>query len=103
MIGDCHFGNVWGEDIPVNKKNITPKWIAPIRFLIKVPFGLFGNYGKIFWKRIDKVVFNYWMVNTHTLKAFDYLRILTDFNKRPRGIYACWAADDYISKLKSKI
>jgi len=103
MLKKKNFGNVWGEDIPVNKKNITPKWIAPIRFLIKVPFGLFGNYGKIFWKRIDKVVFNYWMVNTHTLKAFDYLRILTDFNKRPRGIYACWAADDYISKLKSKI
>jgi asparagine synthase (glutamine-hydrolysing) len=102
MLKKKNFGNVWGDDILVNKKNITPKWVIPFRLLVKVFFSLFGNYGKTSWKQFDKVVFNYWMINTHTMKAFSYLRVLSDFNKKPRGISPCWSSDDYVSKLKLK-
>ena len=34
-----NFGDVWGEDIPVNKKTIVPKWLIPLRFICKLPFG----------------------------------------------------------------
>jgi asparagine synthase (glutamine-hydrolysing) len=103
MLKKKNFGNVWGDDIPVNKKNISPKWVVPIRFLIKVFLSLFGSYGKTIWKQFDKVVFNYWTVNTHTLKAFSYLSILSDFNKKPRGNYACWSSDNYVKKFKFKL
>ncbi len=102
MLKKKNFGNVWGDDILVNKKNITPKWIIPLRFISKIFFSLFGNYGKTMWKQFERVVFNYWMINTHTLKAFSYLRILADFNKKPRGIYPCWFSHEYVSKLKNR-
>jgi asparagine synthase (glutamine-hydrolysing) len=103
MLKKKNFGNVWGSDIPVNRKNITPRYVIPIRFVVKIFFSLFGNSGKIVWRQFDKVVFNYWMINTHTLKAFSYFRILADFSKKPRGIYACWASDSYVNKFKGLI
>jgi asparagine synthase (glutamine-hydrolysing) len=103
MLKRKNFGNVWGDDIPINNKKITPKWIVPIRFLVKASFGLFGSNGKFFWKQFDKVFFNYWMINTHTLKAFSYFRLWSDFKKKPRGIYACWASADYVDRFKFKI
>jgi asparagine synthase (glutamine-hydrolysing) len=102
MLKEQNFGKVWRDGVPVNMKNITPKWVSPARFLIKLFFGAFGTRGKLAWKQFDKVVFNYWMINTHTLKAFSYLRVLADFGKKPRGIYSCWASVDYISSLKKR-
>ena len=101
MLKKKNFGDVWGNDIPVNKREITPKWIVPIRLAAKIFFGFFGKGGKAYWKQFDKVFFNYWMINTHTLKSFSYLDILKDFNKKPRGIYACWASSSYVKKLRS--
>jgi len=95
MLYKTNFGDVWRGGIPVNKINITPFYIIPIRFLFKVVFGVFG---KSFWKRIDRVVFNYWMINNQNLKAFDYLRIIKDFHKDPRGIYPSFSSYDYIKK-----
>ena len=99
MLKKNNFGNVWTDNIPINNKKITPKWIIPVRLLAKICFGLFGYSGKRIWKQFDRVVFNYWMINTHTLKAFSYFTILKDFKKKPRGIYACWASDDYTKKI----
>lgn len=103
MLNHTNFGGVWGDEIPVNKKNITPRWVRLFRFLFKVFFSFFGGRGKLFWKQFDKVVFNYWMITTHTLKAFSYLKILSDFKKQPRGIYPCWYSEEYIDKFKSNI
>ena len=102
MLKKKNFGNVWNDNIPVNKRNITPRWVVPIRILIKIFFSLFGSRGKIAWKRFDKVFFNYWMINTHTLKAFRYFKVLGDYRKDPRGVYACWASDYYVRKHKLK-
>jgi len=99
MLKINNFGSVW-RDIPVNKKSITPKWVVPIRFLIKVFFSMFGKNGRLYWAQFEKVVFNYWMINTHTMKVYSYLRVLLDFGKKPRGNYSCWCSDDYIARYK---
>lgn len=102
MLKRENFGSVWGDNIPVNKKNITPRWIIPIRFLTKIFFSMFGSYGKTYWIQFDKVVFNYWMINTHTMKVYSYIRVLLDFSKKPRGNYSCWCSNDYVNRFYSK-
>ena len=66
MIKKNNFGNVWGDDIPINKKTITPKWIIPLRFISKIPFS-FGEKGKKAWKQFDINVFFYFRDINHMM------------------------------------
>ena len=96
MLKEKNFGNVWGMDIPVNKKTITPNWIIPIRFLFKIPFGLFGKSGKRCWKQFDKSIFYYWMDVTHMMDIVNYLVVVRDFFKKPRH-HLSWQSKIYLS------
>ena len=93
------FGNVWGKDIPVNKKTITPKWIIPLRFICKIPFGIFGKRGKKAWKQFDINFFYYFIDVTHMMDTQNYLKVIKDFFKKPRNAYS-WLAENYLSKFK---
>lgn len=98
MLRENNFCLVWGRDMPLNEKTITPKWIIPLRFIAKIPFAVFGQRGRKAWKRFDRSVFNYWMINTHKMKAYEYKRVLLDYYKEPRGIDVCWLVEDYLLK-----
>lgn len=54
-----NFGVVWGDDIPINKKKITTKWLIPLRSTCKIPFSFFGKKGKKTWKQFDINFFYY--------------------------------------------
>ena len=56
MLKKKNFANVW-RNIPVNKKTITPKWIIPVRFLLKIPFGLFGKRGGRLGRGLKEVLY----------------------------------------------
>lgn len=98
MLKKNNFGNVWGDDIPINKKTITPKWIIPLRFICKIPFGLFGKKGKKAWKQFDMNFFYYFRDTTHMMDTLNYIRVIKDFFKKPR-FHVSWQAKDYLKKL----
>ena len=102
MLKKKNFGNVWGDDIPVNKKVITPIWIVPLRFICKIPFGLFGTKGKDAWKNFEKSVFYYWMDVTHMSDTTNYLRMVRDVFKMPRS-HVSWQTEDYLENLIKEI
>ena len=52
MLKQQNFGDVWNDDLLL-QKIISPKWIIPLRFICKIPFGFFGSKGKKTWKQFD--------------------------------------------------
>tara|TARA_B110000305_G_C19444903_1_gene644217 strand:+ start:838 stop:2457 length:1620 start_codon:yes stop_codon:yes gene_type:complete len=99
MLKKNNFGNVWGDDIPVNKKQITPKWIIPLRFICKIPFSLFGKKGKKAWKQFDINFFFYFRDITHMMDTQNYIKVIMDIFKRPKN-NASWLTKDYLKKYK---
>jgi asparagine synthase (glutamine-hydrolysing) len=99
MLKDNNFGNVWGKDIPVNKKTITPKWIIPLRFICKIPFGFFGKKGKNAWKQFDINFFYYFRDLTHMMDTQNYLKVIRDIFKKPQ-FHVSWQAEDYLKKIE---
>jgi asparagine synthase (glutamine-hydrolysing) len=95
MLKKKNYGDVWGSDIPVNKKNITPKWIIPVRFLFKIPFILFGVNGKKAWKQLEINLFYYWMDDTHMVDTTDYFSIIKSIFRKPRN-HVSWQAENYL-------
>jgi asparagine synthase (glutamine-hydrolysing) len=98
MLKKKNFGDVWSDEIPVNKKMITPKWIIPLRFICKIPFSFFGKKGKKAWKQFDINFFYYFMDITHIMDAVNYARVIKDIFKKPRNIVS-WTSEDYLSKF----
>ena len=101
MLKKNNYGNVWGDDIPVNKKTITPKWIIPLRFICKIPFGLFGKEGRKAWKQFDMNFFYYFRDITHMMDTQNYIRIVKDVFKKP-SFHVSWQAKDYLKKIIAK-
>lgn len=95
MLKKKNFGDVWGDEIPVNKKTITPKWIIPLRFICKIPFGLFGKRGKKVWKQFDINFFYYFRDTTHMMDTQNYTRIIKDIFKKPSH-HVSWQTKDYL-------
>ena len=101
MLKRNNYGNVWGVDIPINKKTITPKWIIPLRFICKIPFGLFGKEGRKAWKQFDMNFFYYFRDITHMMDTQNYIRIVKDVFKKP-SFHVSWQAKDYLKKIIAK-
>ena len=99
MLKKKNFGGVWSNQIPVNKKKITPKWIIPLRFICKIPFGFFGKKGKKAWKQFDINFFYYFRDITHMMDTVNYFRVIKDIFKKPRN-HVSWHARDYLDHKK---
>ncbi len=98
MLKKNNFGYVWSNEVPVNKKTITPKWIIPLRFICKIPFGLFGKKGKNAWKQFDINFFLYFRDITHMMDTQNYFIIIKDIFKKPRH-HVSWQTKDYLTKI----
>ena len=98
MLKKNNFGNVWSDDIPVNKKTISPKWIIPLRFICKIPFSLFGKKGKNAWKQFDINFFYYFRDLTHMMDTQNYFNIIKDIFKKPKH-HVSWQTKDYLKKI----
>ena len=101
MLKKNNFGNVWDNDTPVNKRKITPKWLIPLRFICKIPFGLFGEKGKKAWKQFDINIFFYWLDITQMMKTISYFRVISSIFKSPRNSTS-WRAENYLSKFNKR-
>ena len=99
MLKKNNYGNVWVNNFLLNKKTITPRWIIPLRYICKLPFGLFGKEGKSAWKQFDINFFKYFMSIPHTWDMFNYLRIIKDIFRKPKHSVS-WQSEDYLRLLK---
>ncbi len=99
MLKKKNYGSVWGDNFLLNKKTISPKWIIPIRFFCKIPFSIFGKFGKNAWKQFDINFFKYFTSIPHTWDMFNYIRIVKDIFKRPRNSVS-WQSEDYLKMFK---
>ena len=99
MLKDKNMCNVWGNDIPVNKKSIVPSWIIPLRFIFKIPFVFFGKNAKKYWRNFEISFFYYWMDVTHMMDTVKYTRAMKDIFKKPRS-HVSWQTEDYLSRFR---
>ncbi len=101
MLKKNNWANVWGDNIPINKKSIVPSWIIPLRFIAKIPFVLFGSKRKDYWHQFEGAFFHYWMDVTHMINVVPYTRVVKDIFRKPRHAVS-WMVEDYILKIKNK-
>jgi len=99
MLEKYNLGNVWGDDIPVNKKTITPKWIIPIRNLAKIPFIFLG---KEKWKNFEKCFLNYWMEVIRLYDIIPYYKTILSIKKEPRNVIS-YLTEIYIYNIKNNL
>jgi asparagine synthase (glutamine-hydrolysing) len=76
-----NWADVW--KIPINKTNIRPIWIAPLRRAAQFIFLIFGNR-KSQWRKFEIAAFEYWMDNGRVTTLFPYSNFL--FNSDIKGV-----------------
>ncbi len=72
---DMNWQGIWKE-LPINKKNVFPVWIRPVRNILK---SIYFFIGKESWYNIEKKYINYWTSNTSSYSLVPYYDSL--FNK----------------------
>ena len=92
MLQKTDWGGVWSNSFGVNDRKITPFWIVPFRFFVKIFFVFFGQKGKRMWKQFDISFFHYWMNLTHQLSIFSYFYVVKGFKNGGKNL------DSYVSK-----
>jgi asparagine synthase (glutamine-hydrolysing) len=81
MLYKENWSGVWR--VPINRSNIRPKWIIPLRAIAKSFFLITGNNKKQ-WHKFENSVFKYWMDTGRVTVLFSYLQLL--FNGDYRGV-----------------
>ena len=81
MLINENWSVVW--KILINKTNIRPIWIAPLRRVMQFIFLIFGNR-KSQWRKFEIAVFKYWMDNGRVTTLFPYSKFL--FNRDIKGV-----------------
>ena len=91
MLEDANWGGVW-RDIPVNRLNVRPQWLRPIRFLAKC---LFAPFGRQHWHSFERQYFQYWMDVTCNSACVPYVRVALD--RRGSRHSVSWFAERYLA------
>ena len=84
MLKKLNWGAVW-ENIPINKKNISPKIMVPLRFFFKIPFSLFGEKGIKSWHNFETVFLKYWMDPINYYCSNSYLDVIKEYRNKPKN------------------
>ena len=98
MLVKNNWGEVWGGSIPLNEKVISSPLIKILRFLFKIPFGIFGQFGKRNWKNFDKIFFYYWRDDTLMMESISYLKVIKHYFNKPRN-HVSFQTEEFINKL----
>ena len=97
MLLQENWGGVWDE-IPINQKFITPRWIVPLRFIAKAACAPFG---KKTWHQIEKRFFAYWMDWGGNFAIVPYWKLATS-NCVARNAVAVHTRP-YIERIKAEM
>jgi hypothetical protein len=82
--------------MPINKKNIRPKWIAPLRLISKI---FLSPFGKPIWHKFEKNVFQYWMDVTRNSVIVPYHKVLLDSNGQKNTF--SWVSKMYLEEKQN--
>lgn len=96
FLHESNWGNVW-DFIPVNKLEIRPKWISPLRFVAKI---ICAPFGKGFWHKIEKKVFYYFMDLSCNISVISYWKSL--FSLKIARNFVSWHSYKYLEAIKEK-
>ena len=71
MLSKNNWADVWA-DIPLNKKNIRPAWILPVRNVLKIGFAPFGRQK---WHNFEKRYLSYFtdLVGNYAIYPYSYI------------------------------
>ena len=89
---DRNWANIW-QDLPVNRKTIRPRVIAPLRQVVRTATAPLGQKR---WHEIERRLFFYWMELTCHTATVSYSRWATD-RRGPRNTVS-WLAEQYLSR-----
>ena len=92
MLQDANWGGVW-RDIPVNRLNIRPHWLRPLRFLAK---GVFAPFGRENWHQFERQYLQYWMDVTCNSACVPYSKVAGD--RRGSRHSVSWLAERYLAR-----
>jgi len=77
VLTEANWANVW-QDIPVNPTIVRPKWIIPVRLLLKAFFSLPFTGGRQGWYTAEKRYCDYWMDNLCGYATYPYVKVALD-------------------------
>lgn len=92
MLRHENWGDVW-QDIPINKLNVRPLWMVPLRWLFKAGHAPFGRRS---WHRFERQFLLYWMDVTCNSACTPYWRVAID--KRGSRQSVSWLAEQYLKR-----
>jgi asparagine synthase (glutamine-hydrolysing) len=91
VLSDHNWGGVW-RNIPVNPTRIRPRWILPLRAIVKV---LSAPMGRSYWHKLEKQYFQYWTGTTCSYAAWPYATVARD--KRGHHNAISWHIEEYLN------
>lgn len=91
-----NFGDVWNLNLPVNKLNIKPTYLIPIRYFFKILFLAFKLKN---WNQFETVFIKYWTDPALYYKFKSYYEIIKGYRLKPRNVIA-YLANDFVKNLK---
>jgi asparagine synthase (glutamine-hydrolysing) len=92
MLKKENWGSVW-QDIPVNRQNLRPLPIVPLRWLAKA---IFAPFGREPWYRFQQQYFQYWMEPTCNTAVIPYGTFARD--RRGARNSVAWLAEQYLRR-----
>ena len=92
MLRRENWGSVW-QDIPINRQNIRPLSIIPLRWLAKA---IFAPFGKVAWYRFQQQYLQYWMEPTCNTAVIPYGTFARDRRGARNSI--SWLAEQYLGR-----
>lgn len=90
MLHNRNWGGVW-RDIPLNRKTIRPRWLAPLRLAAKLAHAPLGADR---WHRFERRFFQYWMDTTCNAAVVPYGRAARDARGARNGV--SWLGEAYL-------
>lgn len=88
-----NWGGVFGNNIPVNRRNVRPLWLAPLRLAAKAAAAPFGRDR---WHRIEKRYFAWHMDPVANYAVVPWSRVARDRRGFRNAI--AWHAEAYLAR-----
>lgn len=87
---EYNWGGVW-QDLPVNRKRVSPAWIRPLRHAARIAAAPLGRAG---WHRLEKRLFAYWMELVGNYGVVRYREVALDRRGHRNAI--SWHTEAYL-------
>lgn len=88
-----NWGGVFADDIPVNRRNVRPRWLAPLRYAAKA---VAAPLGREAWHRLERRYFAWHMDPVANYAVAPWSRVARD--RRGFRNAVSWHTEDYLAR-----